>query len=222
VAVRFHLVTGLAIRRDELEMSNWVTPADLASAVMPELNRIWRPAGIAFELEQAVHVPSLHPAGRSELIAQLAEAQRDMDGHADPRRVRWLGELLDFSQEGDQVINVHLVPYLGQTSQGVALPRLRRVLVGEWTDKPSRARLQPERCRLVEEEPFRQGSLSRTLAHELGHVLGLGHPERSERSEHGRLMGGYRHGYHLTEHEIQAARRIARSLRHGSRSPVLP
>lgn len=213
VPVRFHLVTDLTLQKGGLSLSGWVSPEDVESTVMPELNRIWRAAGIEFVLERVVRVASLHPSGRSELLERIAAAHRDDDGHADPQRIGWYEQLLDFSEESGRSVNVHLVPYLGETLQGVALPRLRRVLIGEWTDKANRASQPPQRCLLVEEEPFRQGSLSRTVAHELGHILGLKHPDRALRSEQGRLMGGRRPGYHLSEEEIATARSTALSLR---------
>ena len=54
------------------------------------------------------------------------------------------------------------------------------------------------------------GSLARTVAHELGHNLGLNHPPKSEGGTIGRLMGGKVHGYALTSEEIAKARTIAK------------
>lgn len=213
VPVRFHLVTGLTLLKGGQPLSGWVTPEDVQATLVPEVNRIWRPAGIEFVTEQVVRVASLQPSNRADLLERIAAARRDEDGHADPQRVGWYEELLDFSEESSRSVNVHLVPYLGETSQGVAMPRQRRVLVGEWTDKATRARQLPQRAQLAEEEPFREGSLGRTLAHELGHILGLKHPNRNRQPGPARLMGGGRPGYHLTEEEIATARNAVLALR---------
>lgn len=83
-------------------------------------------------------------------------------------------------------------------------------IVGVWTDKPSRGLKRPEKFALVEKGEFRKGSIARTCAHELGHNLGLGHPDKRTQSVFDRLMGGKRMGYDLTEEEIGLARETAR------------
>lgn len=213
VPVRFHLVTGLKLFKGGQPLSGWVTPEEVQATVVPEVNRIWRQAGIEFVTDKVVRVASRQPWSRALLLERIAAAHRDEDGHADPHRVDWYKGLLDFSEESGRSVNVHFVPYLGETSQGVTIPDERRVLVGEWTDKPSRASQLPQRVQLAEEEPFRVGSLGRTLAHELGHILGLKHPSRNSQPGPGRLMGGGRPGYHLTEEEIATARNSALALR---------
>lgn len=62
----------------------------------------------------------------------------------------------------------------------------------------------------MEPEPIKAGSLARTIAHELGHNLGLNHPPKKEGGTTGRLMGGKVQGYTLTPEEITKARTIAR------------
>ena len=100
-------------------------------------------------------------------------------------------------------MNIYAVPYLGGTSQGNAC-KGARILLGEWTDKPSGGKLPPQKCLLVEPEPFVKGSFGRTMAHELGHILGLHHPKEREAPQ---LMGGG--GYILTEEQKSTAREKA-------------
>ena len=83
------------------------------------------------------------------------------------------------------------------------------MVVGVWTDKPSGGRQPPVKALLVEPEPMRVGSLARTIAHELGHNLGLAHPDKDEAGAVGRLMGGGKQGYGLTAAEIAIARATA-------------
>ena len=59
---------------------------------------------------------------------------------------------------------------------------------------------------------MKSGSLARTIAHEIGHNLGLLHPDKSVVSPVGRLMGGANQGYALTAEEIAKARETALGL----------
>ncbi|NBR43189.1 MAG: hypothetical protein EBU04_10175, partial [Verrucomicrobia bacterium] len=78
-----------------------------------------------------------------------------------------------------------------------------------WTDKASRGLNPPVKTLLSEKEPFKVGSLARTIAHEIGHTLGLNHPKSS--SGVAQLMSGG--GYVLTPAEITTARKIAQAIK---------
>lgn len=111
-------------------------------------------------------------------------------------------------------MNAYLVPYLGEASQGHTRPGQLRVFAAQWSDKASHARSAPERFALTEPLPFRKGSISRTLSHELGHILGLAHPARTQ-GVTGLLMGGAQAGYGLTPAEIETARATAMAIVQG-------
>jgi hypothetical protein len=89
-------------------------------------------------------------------------------------------------------------------------------MLGQWTDKPSRGKRPPEKCLLVERGDFKQGSFSRTAAHELGHILGLKHPDAPPLH---RLMGGGNPGNELTDEEKALARKTAAALSAGPKTP---
>lgn len=217
VAVRFHLVTDLAMTKKGVAMTNWLTPAMIAQTVMPEVNRIWAAAKIEWTLS-GVSPATTRSGNRAEVIAYLLQATRDGEGQGDPERIRKLQSLLSLANEDTRVVNLYVIPYLGGTSQGNATPRQKRVLLGQWTDKPSRGVRPPEKCLLVETGEFRQGSFSRTVAHELGHILGLPHPARNA-APFNRLMGGSRPGNDLTTDEVATARKAAMALGSVSRQP---
>jgi hypothetical protein len=210
--VRFHIVTDLVMEKGGTRMDSWVRPADVEDRLLPEINRIWHPAGIAFDLDSVLATPALRPGNGPALIDAVVNARRDSDGASDPERIKQLLRLIDRSTYDARIINVYLVPYLGERSQGNAKRRARRVFVGQWSDKASRARRPPERFPLTETEPFRRGSLSRTVAHEIGHILGLRHPDKGLQTDTGRLMGGRNPGYRLTADEIEVARMGALAL----------
>jgi hypothetical protein len=198
VAVRFHLVADMDMAKKGVVMTNWMTPEMIKTTVMPEVNRIWAPATIEWTLS-GVTPGTTRSEGRSDVIAYLLAATRDSDGRGDPERIKKLLGILN------------VIPYLGGTSQGNTQPAQRRSIMGQWTDKPSRGERPPEKCLLVEDRPFKQGSFSRTVAHELGHILSLKHPERNV-PPFQRLMGGTQQAYDLTDDEIATARKTALTL----------
>jgi hypothetical protein len=199
IPVRFHLVADLPMRKAGVMLEPWIEAAQIVRTVLPEVNRIWLPARVEWTLA-SVDVVAAAAERRPEVVAFVVGSMRDADGHGDPERIRRLVALLPAEGEAPGEVHVYVVPYLGGTSQGNATPRQRRVLVGQWTDKASGGRRPPERCLLVETGEFQRGSFSRTVAHELGHVLGLAHPLPG-RPPFGRLMGGTRPGDTLTAAE---------------------
>ena len=200
--LRIHLTTDLTMMKKGVKMTNWITPKMIEEKVLPEVNRIWSQANVVWILDGIQDCPTKE-TDREEVIAYVLGTQRDSEGHGDPERIAKYLSILPIDQEVDRVVNIYAVPYLGGTSQGNAC-KGARVLLGEWTDKPSGGKLPPQKCLLNEPEPFVKGSFGRTMAHELGHILGLHHPEEREVSQ---LMGG--RGYILTEEQKATARKKA-------------
>lgn len=203
------LVTDMPMTKRGQHMQTWTSPQDINS-ILPEINRIWAPANIAFKIENVHKLKSLRPPQWQQKISGIVAAKRNAHGKSDPNRLALLHELVDFSAHRDDQINIYVIPYLGERSQGNASRKKNRIFVGTWTDKPFRDETPPMRVALVEPEPLKQGSLARTIAHELGHILGLKHPNKKKQKEFGLLMGGKRPGYALTQAEIDQARRVAK------------
>lgn len=215
IPLRFHLVTDLPMEKSGVSMTPWITPEMIADKIMPEINRIWSAARIEFTLGGVSSVTT-RGENRAEAIASLLQAKRDGEGRADHGAIKRLQSILKLKQEDAGVVNIYVIPYLGGTSQGCASPRQKRVMLGQWTDKPSRGKRPPEKCLLVERGDFKQGSFSRTAAHELGHILGLKHPDAPPLH---RLMGGGNPGNELTDEEKALARKTAAALSAGPKTP---
>ena len=212
VPMQFIIVTDMAMTKRGVDMQSWVTRADIEDTVLPEVNRIWAPAGISFVATNIIERDARSPPDKADLLDYIVNARRDAYGRGDPKRIRAMNQLIDWSTHDDEVINIYLVPYLGETSQGNARRRAKRVFVAQFTDKPSRAQNPPARFQLTEPRPFEIGSLSRTLAHEIGHILSLKHPDRQTQTVFGQLMGGRRAGYLLTPEQIEMARERAQAF----------
>ena len=207
--IRFHLTQGAKMTVKGQVMETWVQPADLTGPVLAEVNRIWKPAGIQFVVERAQVEALLKPTHFAELIQVVENSKRGEEEVAGSGRTAAIGKLLDPAQRHPAAMNVYLLPYIGATYQGYANLGGNQAVIGVWTDKASRAEKPPVKALLVEPEPMKVGSLARTIAHELGHNLGLQHPDKLEASAVGRLMGGGKQGYALTEEEIAKARKTA-------------
>lgn len=212
VPVKFHIVTDMPMTKDGLVMDSWVSEADIKETVLPEINRIWAPAGISFKSEKISFSRSLAPDNKTDLVNYIVQAGRDSAGKSDPERIRKLNQLIDWSQHSQTAINVYLVPYLGETSQGNARRKSKRIFLGQYSDKSTRAKRPPKPAKLTEDRPFQIGSLSRTLAHEIGHILRLKHPDKKTQAEFQLLMGGKKQGYTLRRQDKETALRSAQEL----------
>jgi len=214
LTVRFHVVTKLEIPKDSQHLKSWITEDDIKNKILPEVNRIWKAANISFNLDTVLFTPSLNPSNKKQITGYIANAERDEDGKSDPERIKLLSNLISFENENENpnAINIYFVPYLGEASQGHAKRKLKRAFIGQWTDKPSKGKSTPEHFKLVEKGTFKEGSIGRTVAHEIGHILNLKHPDRATQTQFNLLMGGKKAGYGLTKKEIQQARKKATKL----------
>ena len=212
IPLRVHLVAGHTFSKQSRALPLWLTERDVREVVVPAVNRIWAPAGIRFVAQSVGPARLRSPANTRELIAAIVASHRDHAGRSDPDRIDKLDALIDYSAAPRDGIDAYIVPYLGEKSQGRAIRKQRRVFVTAWTDKYAADGAPPVRFRLTEPRPFRHGSLARTLAHELGPVLRLRHPDKTKQKTFSRLMGARKPGYGLTDHEIARATTSARKL----------
>ena len=208
--IRFRLTQNATMTVKGQAMEMWVKPSDVTGPVPSELNRIWKPARIQFVAERVHYEPLLKPENFEDLLKNIETAKRGDEEQKGSLRTKSISKLLDPTQRSPYVYNVSLLPFIGSTYQGYARIGGKDAVVGVWTDKPSRGEKLPMRTLLIEPEPMNVGSLARTIAHELGHNLGLVHPDLTEVSPFGRLMGGRNQGYSLTPEEIATARQTAR------------
>ena len=209
--LRVYIIRDVVMTQRDVEMDSWVSVDDVRNTLIPEVNRILAPAGIEWALERVIEQPVIRTPRYEVDLAHVIRSQRDAQGRSDPTRIPVLAGLCDWEARPRDLNCLYLLPYLGQASQGNANRPGTRAIVGMWTDKPSRGEGPPERFQLTEEGPFRIGSMARTCAHELGHNLGLVHPDEATQKVVSRLMGGRSpQGNVITPEEIKLARTHAR------------
>jgi hypothetical protein len=212
VPLNFFIITQISIHKDSLNLTSWIQEDQIRKYVLPEINRIWMPANIEFYARMILIRPALAPNNKHEITEYLAKAKEDHDANSDPERIAMLSQLISFEEETSRTLNIYLVPYLGQATKGHAIRKERRAFIAQWTDKIRNEQSSPERFNLIEKGNFIEGSIARTIAHEIGHLFKLTHPELESQTVFNRLMGGNKPGYDLTADEISLARKYARKL----------
>lgn len=225
--LRVHLMTELKMAHPSGRMGCWLKEDAEVQAVVREVNLIWKQANIEWFVESVVrHTPYSVDSSATEYIVN---AKRDENGRADRARIPKVYSHFDKSKHHPRMQNLYFFPFIGNTSQGNAGDPYDRAndlshhaVVGIWSNKYSDG--TPYRTEIIERANkgvadsrpqlgnyFEKGSLGRTCAHELGHHLGLGHPNRDTQKEFKRLMGGSDPAYSLTRDEVIRARSAATS-----------
>ena len=196
--VVFHVLKGIVMRKSGVVMNVWVGCIDTPGLLF-EINRIWSPANIQFEIPQCSDNEVILSEYQLQLVQAIETAEKDSD-----YRGRAINDLVDsIGVHRNDALNVYLIPFLGADSQGIAKIGGTKATIGVWSDKFSKD--VPVRSLLVESNPMVRGSIARTIAHEFGHNLGLDHPTDGVVS-FPRLMGGDFQGYGLTDSEVTQAR----------------
>jgi hypothetical protein len=192
-----------------VSMNSWVTPRDVNEVIMPELNKIWSQANIVWSIESIIEENLVTFKDDSVAICYIINSKRDSEGHSDKQRLPYLYSLMqpqyrsEKSKVDSNLFHIYLFPFIGNTSQGNAMKRFdRHAVVGIWSNKHNGGKA-PEKTLLKEDHDlWKRGSLSRTIAHELGHVLSLTHNQCSIC-----LMTGS--GYMITSEQIEISRKEA-------------
>jgi hypothetical protein len=211
--LRIHLMKDIVMTHPTgTIMDSWVTQKDVLETLMPELNSIWDQAKIRWEVESIIDEEVVKDNTYESSINYLVNCGRDEEGVADPARLSLLYSFMQpaFRSKTDELngnlFHIYLFPFIGNTSQGNAMRDFNyHCVLGTWSNKHNDGTI-PEKTLLVEyHNQFVRGSLSRTAAHELGHVLSLKHNECSDNC----LMSGGSDGYLLTKVQINTARLAA-------------
>lgn len=193
--IMIHSTTGVC-------MDSWVTTNNVKGIIIPEVNTIWKQAGITWIIESIIEEDVVKYTDYESSLNFIVNSDRNSDGNSDPARLSHLFSLMQLeymskaNELGKNLFHIYLFPFIGNTSQGNAMSGFNyHTVVGTWTNKHNGGGV-PEKTILTENQSaFEKGSLSRTISHELGHVLNLSHNECDYRC----LMGGTNSdGYTLT------------------------
>lgn len=217
----------LHIMRDQ----DWVHPSgarmnndhiqhtDVVDVLLPEVNRIWKQANIRWKLESVLEEDIVRGASTAADVDYVVRADRDASGRSDPARLPLILNMMADENRSSaaqrarnaNLFHMYLFPFTGNTGQGNALGG--QSITGTWSNKnmgrlPGGDACTPQRRPLAESwDRFVVGSVSQTIAHEVGHVLGLVH-EDCAGDQRGCLMRS--NGYGFKPDQICTARSRAR------------
>lgn len=209
--LRVHIMTDIEMTHSTgLVMDSWVKPADVEEAIIPELNSIWNKANINWTIESIIEEAVVKGEAYQESLNFIVNTERDENGNSNPDRLPHLYSLMrpenrsTTDEIGKNLFHIYLFPFIGNTSQGNAMSNFDyHSVVGTWTNKHNGGETPKKTLVTENQNSFNRGSLSRTIAHEIGHVLNLSHNE----CDNNCLMGGRNSdGYTLTEGQIIMSR----------------
>ncbi len=207
--LRVHIINNIVLEQKGVKMTTWISPQEFESVILPEINRIWKSARIEWSIESIIEQAAAEVPNREADIIYIQNAKRNAAGKSDPARMPKIHAFCDKPNGHPAINNLYFFPYLGQTSQGNASMGGNFAVVGVWSDKHLKGLRPPEKFLLAEKGPFKRGSIGRTCSHELGHNLGLGHPDQKTQTQFDLLMGGKNAAYDFTEEQIVSARKTA-------------
>lgn len=207
VNLHFHITTELTMKKNGTKMSSALSKSTIRNKLLDDINNTWKPAKIRFKVASVNNRKSLKYNNRKRDIDFILNAGSSRSIHT----ISAISRLMDLKKEKDQGINVWIFPYISETVQGYFEKRIGRAVIGRFSDKMNGGK-KPQIALVTEKKPMKKGSLARTIAHEIGHLLGLGHHNKKA-GPGGYLMGGKsKQGYKLTAGEIKEARRRAKNL----------
>ncbi len=167
---RFSLTTsgGLVMNNDHVTVSN-------ISSALASANTIWKRPTLQSVTMNATIVEenALSPSNSQQLKAAILATTRDNN-----QAYKAYPSFFDPSKRsGDnKTLHIYVVPFYGQTLQGVTMLNRREIIVGSWSNKSGGGAPQKRNITEFPSNTCAQ-SFVRTLAHEFGHGLTLQHSD---------------------------------------------
>ena len=195
--LRVHLMREVEMEHSGVLMTtNHITPKMVRDEIINYVNTIYSQADISFRVEKVIEEEAIKSDSYDSDIQIVLNARRDENGRSDPKRLPPLYRMMDQKntssneQLDSNLFHIYLFPFIGNTSQGNAMRDFGfHSVVGVWTNKHNGGGT-PEKAKISGSDNGGMGSLSRTIAHEIAHVLSLSHNGCTSEASFNCLMNG--------------------------------
>lgn len=209
-----YIPSGITIKTQGTAMRSWLSDQDI-KRVIACTNSIYHDqnTSIRFQLRGIHRTPARRDGKLRAKLKYLATVTRQHNSKKEnKKRVQTYKTIFTAStlqsNASNHDINIYLLPFTGNTRQGLTHRASRSIWIAEWSNKYSH---RPTKRSL---DTPRQPSLCKTLGHELGHELGLKHLSSMEKlspDAKNRLMDG-KAGTRLTEKEKRTIYQYAKAI----------
>jgi hypothetical protein len=197
-------------------MRSWLTDTNVRDIVSC-VNRVYKNTDVQYQLGSINRIDPVRSNLESKLkLIVTVNRQDSYQKQRELKQARVSIFPLKYREANDVggTINVFFLPFTGNTRQGDTsrkIGSINDVYIGEWSNKFA-ADGVPHKRRLV---ATGKPNLCKTVAHEIGHVLGLRHIKGSgaeyRQQQKIRLMGGNA-GTQLTSDEISRLHQQAKKI----------
>ena len=176
--------------------------------ILTQVNVIWKVAGIQFVKSECDDIKTPPSSEEQKYITTIEQRDLPSEGSSVvPARYKAISGLTLGKASDVYDINVFVLSFLGHELGGLGAQGVNMFPGIVWL-----ASLMPWNASITRPftAPEMEDSMAKVLAHELGHVLSLGHNDIR-----GMLMHSLAddEGYKLSQNEIEAARKTATSMR---------
>jgi hypothetical protein len=208
--LQVYIPKGISVQSHGITMQHWLSNQDIQRMVACT-NKIYQKehTGIQFKLAGIHQVTPRKNRKLQQKLKHLSTITRADETDQLRTYEGIFSKATLASNANNHTINIFLLPFNGQTYQGYAASTPRKIWMGEWSNKFS---VHPVKRNI---DTSGQPNLCKTLGHELGHILGLGHLSADQKKmpkAKYRLMFGGADSTRLTKQERHTIYRRAQAL----------